>query len=284
MAVAYRSLGVLLTVVALAGCTPRTTDSATASPSTDACAPDRLTTITPGRLTIGTDTPYPPWFVDNRPDNGKGFEGAVAYAVADELGFSPEKVTWAQVTADSAVQAGPKTVDFDINQVTITDERRQAVDFSSPYYDVRQALVARRTSTLVGARSVADLTGAKLGAQAGTPGHTALTDLVRPTTPPLTYESADTATAALRDGRLDGLVLDLPAAYLLAGPEIADAVVVGQLPRPAGTPARFGLVLAKGSALTACVSRAVDALRSANRLALLEQRWLTQETGVPELS
>jgi polar amino acid transport system substrate-binding protein len=274
---------------ALAGCAPEDeggeapTDP-TASPP--ACTADQLSTQEPGRLTVGTDNPaYPPWFVDNDPSNGEGFESAVAYAVAEQLGFASEDVVWTEVRFNSAIAPGPKDFDFDINQFSISEERRAAVDFSSPYYDVRQAVIALADSPIAGAGSVADLREAALGAQVGTTSYQAIVDSVQPAEQPAVFNSNDDGKAALQNGTIDGLVVDLPTAFFMTSAELEDAVIVGQLPPLAeGEVEQFGLVLDKGSPLTLCVSQAVDALREAGTLAELEQQWLAQVADAPELS
>jgi polar amino acid transport system substrate-binding protein len=272
-------------VTSLAACAPQKTDGgASPTPSGRGCGKDQLKTLKPGKLTIGTDNPaYPPWFSDNKPENGSGYESAVAYAVADKLGYPRGDVVWAQVTFNNAIQPGPKSYDFDVNQFSITDERKKAVDFSSPYYDVRQTVIALKSSKIAGAKSLADLKGAKLGAQVGTTSYKAVTEVVKPTGQPQVFNSNDDAKQALRNGQIDGLVVDLPTAFYITGAEITDAAIVGQLPQPAGRPEQFGLVLDKGSPLTTCVSTAVDTLRGDGTLSSLQQKWLSQEGGAPEL-
>jgi polar amino acid transport system substrate-binding protein len=276
----------LLAGAAAAACSPQ--DTTTPGPSTSAsgqaCGKDQLRTITQGKLTIGTDEPvYPPWFVDNKPENGQGFEGAVAAALATKLGFGAADVVWVRVPFNNAIAPGPKTFDFDINEFSITEERKAAVDFSSPYYDVTQAVVAIKTNKVGGATSLAELKTAKLGAQVGTTSLRAITEVVKPTAAPLVYNNNDDAKAALENGSIDGLVLDLPTAFFVTAAEIDNSVVVGQLAQPSGTPEQFGLVLDKGSALTACVSQAVDALRTDGTLSRLEEQWLAQVAGAPVL-
>jgi polar amino acid transport system substrate-binding protein len=271
----------------LAACAPQSTgagNGASSAPSGRGCSKDQLKTLKPGKLTIGTDNPaYPPWFADNKPDSGNGYESAVAYAVAEKLGFARGDVTWSQVTFNNAIQPGPKAYDFDANQFSITDERKKAVDFSSPYYDVHQTIIALKSSKIAGAKSLADLKGAKLGAQVGTTSYKAVMEVVKPTGQPQVFNSNDDAKQALRNGQIDGLVVDLPTAFYITGAEITDAVIVGQLPQPSGQPEQFGLVLDKGSALTSCVSGAVDALRTDGTLTSLQQKWLAQQGGAPEL-
>jgi polar amino acid transport system substrate-binding protein len=280
-------LAVALLALALVGCAPQDDDDTggSSASSADGCGKDTLKTVAAGKLTVGTDDPaYPPWFVDNKPDNGKGFESAVAYAVAEKLGFARTDVTWVRVPFNTAIQPGPKTFDIDINQFSITAERRQAVDFSTPYYDVRQTVITVKSSKIAGAKSLADLKAAKLGAQVGTTSYKSITDVVKPTTQPQVYNTNDDAKKALENGQVDGIVVDLPTAFYMTGAELTDGVIVGQLPQLPGQPEQFGLVLDKGSALTACVSRAVDAARSAGTLTALERQWLAQEGGAVELA
>ncbi|HEX5204675.1 ABC transporter substrate-binding protein [Paractinoplanes rhizophilus] len=278
--------GAALMIAALAACAPADeTDGAspTASASTNSCAPGTLRTKTAGKLTIGTDNPaYEPWFSDNKPSNGKGFESAVAYQVAQRLGYAAENVTWVSVTFNNAIAPGPKSFDFDINEFSITDDRKKAVDFSSPYYLVRQTVITTKGSKIANAKSIADLKPAKLGAQVGTTSYQAITDLIKPSTQPSVFNNNDDAKAALVNGTVDGIVVDLPTAFYMTGAELKDGVIVGQLPQ-VGVPEQFGLVLDKDSPLTGCVSTAVDQLRQDGTLAVLEKTWLTQTGGAPEL-
>ncbi|MEH1169309.1 ABC transporter substrate-binding protein [Micromonospora sp. CPCC 205539] len=266
-----------------AGCAPQDEDpspTVTASPS---CTKDSLPTRTPGKLTIATDQPaYEPWFTGDKPDSGEGFEAAVAYAVAEKLGYARGDVTWIRVKFDTAIAPGPKGFDFDINQFSITEERKQAVDFSAPYYLVRQTVIALKSSKIAGRTSLADLRDARLGAQVGTTSYQAITDVIRPAAKPLVYNSNDDAKKALQNGQLDGLVVDLPTAFYITGAEITDATIVGQVPQ-VGTPEAFGLLLDKNSPLTSCVSGAVGQLGEAGTLRQLEQKWLAQVAGAAEL-
>jgi polar amino acid transport system substrate-binding protein len=276
-----------LLLTALAGCAPADESpsaDASASPSTDVCPAGGLDTKTAGKLTIGTDTPaYEPWFSDNKPSNGKGFESAVAYQVAERLGYPAANVTWVSVTFNNAIAPGPKAFDVDINEFSITPERRNAVDFSSPYYLVRQTVITTKGSKIAGATSIAALKNAKLGAQVGTTSYQAITDLIKPSGAPQVFNNNDDALAALKNGTVDGIVVDLPTAFYMTGAQLDNGVIVGQLPQ-IGVPEQFGLVLDKGSALTACVSKAVDTLRNDGTLAVLEKTWLASTGGAPELS
>lgn len=249
------------------------------------CTPDGLPTLTEGVLTIGTDSPaYPPWFVDDDPSNGEGFESAVAYAVALELGYSAEDVAWTTVAFNSAIQPGPKEFDFDINQFSITEERARAVDFSSPYYDVRQVVVALADSEAAEAESTDDLAGLAIGAQVGTTSYDTLVETVDPRTEPLVYNNNDDAKQALENGQVDAVVFDLPTAFYITSAELEDAVIVGQLPRTEAAAEQFGLVLDLDSPLTDCVSGALDSLRERGVLAELEQEWLAEAADAPELA
>ena len=280
----------LTAALAAAGCAPADDDTpatpaASGGSASSNCAPANLKTVAAGKLTIATDEPvYEPWFKDNKPESGAGFEAAVAYAVATKLGYSKDQVVWTRVTFNNAIAPGKKTFDFDVNEFSITDERKQAVDFSAPYYDVTQTVIALKTSKIAGAKSVADLKGAKLGAQVGTTSYRSITEVVKPSAQPQVYNNNDDAKKALQNGQIDGLVVDLPTAFYITGAEITDAVIVGQVPQPVGTPEQFGLVLDKGSKLTTCVSRAVDALRTDGTLKNLETQWLSATQGAPKLS
>ncbi|MEU7780675.1 ABC transporter substrate-binding protein [Micromonospora parva] len=270
-------------VVATAGCAPQDEKPTPTVTATASCAKDSLPTRTPGKLTIATDQPaYEPWFTDDKPDNGEGFESAVAYAVAEQLGYARADVTWTRIKFDTAIAPGPKDFDFDINQFSITEERKQAVDFSAPYYLVRQTVIALKSSKIAGRTSLAELRDARLGAQVGTTSYQAITDVIKPTAKPQVYNSNDDAKKALQNGQLDGLVVDLPTAFYITGAEITDATIVGQVPQ-VGTPEAFGLLLDKNSPLTPCVSDAVGQLSTAGTLKQLEQKWLAQAAGAAEL-
>lgn len=292
--------------VVLAGCAPQSSgnsSSASSAPATSAsestaaaggltgdCAKDKLTLKTAGKLTVGTDKPaFAPWFVDDDPTNGKGFESAVAYAVAEKLGFTKDEVTWVTASFNSVVAPGPKNFDFDINQVSITEERKAGIDFSSGYYDVSQSVVTVKGSKADGVKTLADLAKLKLGAQTGTTSFKAINDVVKPADKPAVFNTNDDAKLALANGQIDALVVDLPTGLFLSAVGAADGgidngVLVGQLPNSSTQTEQFGLVLDKGSALTPCVTQAVDALRADGTLKQLETTWLTETAGAPVLS
>ena len=279
--------GAAFLVAAMAACAPADDGSpsatASASASANPCPPGGLSTKTAGKLTIGTDNPaYPPWFADNKPENGKGFESAVAYQVAERLGYPAANVTWTQVPFNNAIAPGPKAYDIDINQFSITDERKQAVDFSSPYYLVRQTVITTKGSKLDGVTTIAGMKDATLGAQVGTTSLQAINELIKPSQKAQVFNSNDDAKKALQNGTIDGLVVDLPTAFYMTGAELDDGVIVGQLPQ-VGVPEQFGIVLDKDSPLTRCISDAVDQLRQDGTLAVLEKTWLAGTNGAPEL-
>ena len=259
-------------------------DATSAEPSADACTPDTMETIADATLTIATDDPaYEPWFIDNDPTNGEGYEAAVGYAIAEQLGYTAEQVTWVKVPFNKVVQPGPKEFDLDLNQVSITEPRRKAVDFSSGYYDVVQTVITNKGSAIDGVTSIAELADSKLGAQVGTTSYTAITDQIQPSEDPAVFDTNDQAVQALNNGQIDGIVVDLPTAYFMTAVQLDNGTIVGQLPLIEGEPEQFGAVLAKGGALTGCITGAVDALREDGTLDQLNKEWLEQQ-GAPELS
>ena len=242
-----------------------------------------LPTITSGKLTVGTGNPaYSPWVLDDKPESGKGYEAAVAYAVAKELGFKASDVVWVRTTFDEAIAPGPKNFDFNLQQYSITADRAKNVDFSSPYYETTQTVITVKGSKAAAAKSLADLKGLLLGAATGTTSYGAITDVIKPTQKPLAFNSNDDAKAALSNGQVDAIVVDLPTAIYLTAVELDGGLIVGQLPTAAKGD-QFGLVLDKGSKLTAAVTKAVNALRKNGTLAKLEAKWLTTSAGAPVL-
>ncbi|WP_433435964.1 ABC transporter substrate-binding protein [Nonomuraea sp. CA-141351] len=280
-----RPLMLLALAVALVGCAPaeNTATPAGTAPST-ACTKEQLKLVTPGKLTIGTDKPaYEPWFKDDDPSNGQGFESAVAFAVAGELGFDRTEVQWSTVKFDSAFAPGDKQFDFDVNQVSITPERANAVDFSKGYYTVKQAIVAIDGSKFAGAKSLAELKDAKIGVQVGTTSFDAVKNVIKPAADPNVYNEQIDAVNALKNKQVDALVVDLPTAFYVTAAQVEKSKIVGQFSSTGGTPEEFGLVMGKGSALKPCVDKAVDALKSKGELAKIEQQWLGSAAGAPEL-
>lgn len=289
----HRTRGVLaaalLAVAAftLASCASGTSgaEGSPTSPATSAAGTASLQTLTPGVLTIATGQPaYSPWVEDNDPQSGKGFEAAVAYAVANQLGYPKNKVRWVRTTFDQAIAPGAKNFDFNLQQFSITPQRKKAVDFSSPYYTTSQAVVARKSSDAAKATSVADLKGALIGVAAGSTSLQAAQKIIAPTQQLKIFNSNDDAVAALKSGGVDALVLDLPTAFYVANAQIDDGVVVGQLPGSTSGGDQFGLLLAKNSPLTAPVTQAVNQLRANGTLVKLQQQWLADQANAPVLA
>jgi polar amino acid transport system substrate-binding protein len=281
-----RAPALLFAALLLSACAPVDENTAPTGPAAVdgvPCSKDSLTTLTKGKFTFGTDQPvYPPWYQDDDPTTGKGFESAVAYAVAQQLGYAKEDVAWVRVPFNAAIQPGAKTYDANLTEFSITEERRQAVDFSAPYYTVAQAVVSLKTAPVASAKSLADVRKAKIGAQVGTTSFTAAKRLAAEQDIAV-YNTNDDAKAALRAGQVEAIVLDLPTAFFVTSSEMEDATIVGQIPAGDGKPELFGIVLDKGSKLTGCVSTAVEALRSRGALAEIEKQWLTTEGKAPEL-
>lgn len=245
--------------------------------------PSALETITAGKLTIGTGNPaYEPWVVGDKPESGEGYEAAVAYAVAEQLGFAKEDVVWVRTTFDEAIAPGPKNFDFNLQQYSITDERKANVDFSSPYYETTQTVITVKGSKAAAAKSLADLKGFTIGAATGTTSFDAIEKVIKPTTAALAFNSNDDAKAALAAGQVDAIVVDLPTALYLTAVELDGGIIVGQL-QGAASGDQFGLVLDKGSKLTAKVSAAVDALKANGTLQKLQDKWLAGYAGAPVL-
>ncbi len=245
------------------------------------CSKASLSLYAPGKLTVGTDKPaYPPYFEDNDPRNGKGFESALAYAVAAKLGFAQADVAWTIVPFNSSYAPGQKKFDFDINQISITPQRAKRVDFSDPYFTAPQAVVATKGSPAAGATSLAALAGAKLGVQVGTTSLDAVSASIKPTSQPQVFNDSNDTVRALKGKRVDAIVVDLPTAFYLTAAQVPNAKIVGQFAAPGGD--SWGLLLAKGSKLTACVNQALSALRSDGTLQKLQSQWMGGDAA-PEL-
>jgi polar amino acid transport system substrate-binding protein len=257
--------------------------SGASSKAAASCTPSTMHTHSAGTLTVATDSPaYGPWFVDDKPSNGKGYESAVAFAVGKQLGYPADKVKWVVASFNSVIAPTPKPFDFDINQVSITPTRAKVVDFSSGYYDVAQAIVVNKNSKYANVTSVAGFKGAKLAAQQGTTSFNAINDVIKTGRTPAEFPTNTLAVQALKNGQVDGLVVDLPTAFYVTAVQVPDGKIVGQLP-VTGKPEQFGLVLSKGSSLTPCVTQAVDALRKNGTLAALQHKWLASAAHAPVL-
>ena len=253
----------------------------TGAAEADPCAPEELSLVNDGTLTIGTDNPaFPPWFQDadgapwdpTTEPTQQGYEAAVAYAVAGELGFSDDQVEWIAVPFDNVFRPGPKPFDFDINQVSYLPERDQAVDFSDSYYDVEQAVVTVGGSEYANATSLADLKGAKLGAQVGTTSLNAINEVIQPDAEPNVYSTNNDAVNALKNRQIDGLVVDYPTSLFVTAVQVPNGKVVGRL--PAEGQEYFGIVFEEGNPLRDCVNEALTSLRDDGTLDELAAEWI----------
>ena len=246
------------------------------------CIKDDLDTIEAGVLTLGTDKPaFPPYFVDDDPSNGQGFESAVAYGIADRLGFTDSQVNWVVVPFNSSYAPGPKRFDFDINQISITPQRAQQVDFSEPYYTTPQAVLVPAGSPFANATSVADLKEAQFGVQVGTTSLDAVESVIDPSQQPQVFNDSNDTVRALKSKQVEAIVVDLPTAIYLRDVEVEGSKVVGQFPAPGGDD--WGVVLAKGSRLTPCVNEALGAMRASGELDQLTEQWIGAEAPVLDL-
>ena len=283
---AVASIAAIALALGLSACAPAeeaAVEEVDTTPTSEEVTEDVLETLTAGKLTIGTGLPaYYPWVLDDTPESGEGFESAVAYAVAAELGFAPEDVVWVRTTFEEAIQPGPKSFDFNLQQYSITEERKASVDFSSPYYYTAQTVITVAGSAAEGVTDLADLKELLIGAQTGTTSLKAIEEIIQPNGGAQVFNSNDDAKAALANGQVDAIVVDLPTAFYLTAVELDGGIILGQLDgAEAGD--SFGLVLDKDSPLTEAVTAAVDALRESGKLAEIEQEWLADYVGAPVL-
>jgi polar amino acid transport system substrate-binding protein len=285
-----------LIVALVAGCGDDDGDEGAAPATTAAatCERGQLELVTPGQLTIGTDNPaFPPWFEGgtpegsdweiNDPSTGEGFESAVAYAVAESLGFADNEVEWVVVLFNNSFRPGDKNFDFDINQISVTEERDEAVDFSDSYYEVNQALVGLEGTPIATAESIADLEPYQLGAQIGTTSLAYINENIRPSKETRVYDTSNDVVAAMNAKQIDGLVVDLPTAFFLVGSgEVKNGTVVGQFPSTGGQE-HFGMLFEEGNPLRDCVNEALAELKSGGTLDRIQQEWLSDKTSAPVL-
>lgn len=273
-----------LTLSACGGSSESSDTTAAAGTSGNECTTGK--TLAEGTLTIGTGNPaFSPWVENDAPESGEGFEAAVAYAVATQLGFSTENVSWVRTSFDEAIQPGAKNFDFNLQQYSITDERKQTVSFSDPYYTTNQAIVGYADSVAASATTVAELQGLKFGVQSGTTSLEFLNTVVMPTNEPFVYDDNAAAKAALEAKQIDAIVVDLPTAFYISAVEIEGTKVIGQFPAGEGTVAdQFGLVFDLDNPLVECVNVALAALKESGELATIVQTWLSDKTSAPVIS
>jgi polar amino acid transport system substrate-binding protein len=271
------------------GGTPAASTSPTVSTSTapaaliPGCTPSTLKTVSGGNITIGVDQPvYPPWFNHNKtPIDGNGFESAVDLAIAKELGYTPAQIKVKRITFSQAIGPAARDFDYDLDEFSITKAREKAVDFSAPYYAVAEAIVAMKGTKAASVTTFAGLKSLKLGAQLGTTDADAINNVIKPSSHAF-YSSNALAVQALKNGQIQGLVVDLPTAFYITSAQVSGSTIVGQLP-VSGSPEEFGALLAKASPLTSCVSKAVEALRASGALAKIQDKWLAKEANAPVL-
>lgn len=253
-----------------------------ATASADDCKSDKLALKSAGKLTVATGEPaFSPWVENDKPESGEGFEAAVVAAIAKDLGVA--EVTWVRTTFDQAIAPGAKDYDFNIQQYSITDERKAVVDFSDPYYTVQQAIVAPAGSSLTGAKTLADLKDKKLGAAKGTTSLDYIDATIKPSTKAAAYDDNAGVKSAFEAKQIDGAVFDLPTAYFVTAVEIKGSSIVGILPTE-GTPESLGMVFEKGSKLTSCVNLALANLTKSGELAKIQTQWLASGGSIPTLT
>ncbi|WP_299647994.1 ABC transporter substrate-binding protein [uncultured Tateyamaria sp.] len=241
-------------------------------------------TLTDGTLTIATGNPaYYPWVLNDAPEAGEGFEAAVAYALAEEMGFAADAVTWVRTSFDEAIQPGAKNFDLNMQQYSITPERDKVVDFSAPYYTAPQAVMTTQPVVDGGAApTLESLKGLKWGVVASTTALPVVMDRIQPDQSPLVYDDNANITAAMQAGQIDAALFDLPTALFTAAVLMENGVVLGQFdPDAAENPDQFGMLMPEGSALKTCVDEALAAMTDSGKLAEIEAQWLQEATGVP---
>jgi len=278
----FKLIPLLLTALVITACSSSSDEGATSESTT--CSPESLATVEAGVLTIATGEPaYYPWVIDDAPESGEGFEPAVAYAVASELGYDQSAVKWVRTTFDGAIAPGPKNFDFNIQQYSITEDRAKVVDFSSAYYKSNQSIVSFQGSKIEGVTSIADLKAKnpKLGAAVASTSLDAIENQLG--LKPQVFNDNAAAVAALKNGQIDGLVVDLPTAFYLSAVEVPKGIIVGQLENSESADAGAGLLLAKDSPITSCVTKAVDTIRDNGTLSAITEKWLAATAGAPFL-
>ncbi len=275
------SLSVLTALVLLlAACGSESTEADNAEQATGGCDP--LPTTTDGTLTVATGEPvFQPWMVDDDPSNGEGFESAMVYAVATELGI--ENVEWVRTTFEEAIAPGPKDYDFNIQQYSITAERDEVVDFADGYYRVEQAIIGAADGPAAGVTDLAGLAELRLGAASGSTSLGYVENVIEPSTGAAVYDDNASAKAAFDAGQIDALVFDLPTAYFITAVEIPEASIIGVLPR-VGDPEELGMLFEDGSPLVECVNGALATLRDNGTIEELENTWLNDGGNIPTLA
>lgn len=281
------------TSVVVAGCgssssgsgdNPTVTDTTTTGTQAGACTPAKLQTVSSGNITIGVDQPvYPPWFNDNKtPIDGNGFESAVDLAIAKQLGYTPAQIKLKRITFNQAIGPGARDFDYDLDEFTISKAREKVVDFSTPYYDVAEAIVGMKGTDAASVTTFAGLKSLKLGAQTGSTDAQTIQDVIKPSSTPALFGTNGLAVQALKNGQIDGLVVDLPTAFYITSAQVSGSTIIGQL-APTDHPEQFGALLEKDSPLTSCVSKAISTLKANGQLAKIQNKWLAKVADAPVL-
>ena len=272
----------VLAVVALSSCGQEDSDEpSAAATSEDACAD--ITTVADGKVTVGTSDPaFPPYVIDNDPTNGKGFESAVAYAVADEMGFAEADVDWTFAGFNQLFAPGDKNFDFALNQISITPKREAAVTFSSPYYEASNGVLVLKDSEFADATTLAELQDAKIGVQIATTAIEQVETQIAPTQEVAVFDDTTASTQALANGQIDALITDLPTTLYLSAVEVDGGTVIGQLPGDEAADT-WGLVLQKDNALVGCVNQALATLTESGELEQITDQWMTEYNKAPVL-
>mgnify|MGYP002654539192 FL=1 len=281
IALALSISGALLLAACGGSSSSESSDAATAAGSGNECTAGK--TLNDGVLTIATGSPaFGPWVVDDKPESKEGFEAAVAYAIATELGYSDANVKWVRTTFDEAIQPGKKNFDFNLQQYSITEERKKTVSFSDGYYTTNQAIVGLTDSAAKGATTLADIKKLKLGAQSGTTSLDYITNVIKPDTAPFVYDDNAGAKAALGANQIDAAIFDLPTALYVSAVEIEGSAVLGQFPADASASAdEFGLVFDLDNPLVGCVNTALAAIKDSGSLAEITSTWLSSKASIP---
>jgi polar amino acid transport system substrate-binding protein len=283
--------------------TPAQTPADTPAPTPVAaqCGPDSPHLKNAGRLTIGTGEPaYPPYFdmpgegeeaatPANRedpwslgdPTNKRGFEAAVAWELADRLGFSDDEVDWIAVEWAESWAPGPKEFDFNLNQTSYRPERAEGTDMSEGYYFLNQALVANAGTPITEVTTLEELRDFRLGAQVATTSLAYIEAAIEPNVEPSIYDSNDAAIAALNAGQLDGIVVDLPTAFFITAVQMDDGDIVGQFPAADGEQEYFSVVLELDSPYTDCVNQALQEMKDDGTLEAITREWMADRADAP---
>ncbi len=279
----------VLAVVA-AGCGGSKSSSSTTSTNASSCTRGQLNLLHPPNLTVATGNPaYPPWFAGGTkssfwkisdPNNGQGYESAVTYAVAKQLGFTKPEVKWIAVAFNDTYRPGPKNFDIAIQQISYNPQRAKAAAFSNSYFDENQSVVGLQGTPIAAAKTFSDLKKYKLGAQVGTTSYDYIVNNIKPNSKPQVYDELNGAITALKNHQIDGLVTDFPGAYYIADVQLSNGVIVGRLPT-IGAEEHFGIVLEKGNPLVSCINKALATLKQDGTLQQLEQKWITGKAKAP---